>query len=202
MYRYFVLIWDAQDSTATADAKHLSDRLVQEQPEWTCVVDEAGLAAFHADAGGLEATSRDEATSCESRVLSGRRRGVVFGRLFKRGSELHTHPFGEAIDAIESERMCDSGGTHLIESYWGRYVAVLREGANQRVRVLRDPGGGLPCYLIRYKRIGIVFSEIEPCLKLEIMQFSINWKFVASMLPYSALQIRETGLNEVHELQP
>ena len=201
MYRYLVLIWDARDSDATADAGHLSSRLLQELPEWSRVVDEAGLAAFHADAGGLEATSRDKLTSCESRLLSGRRSGVVFGRLFRRGDESAPHPFNEPIDAIESERMCDSGGKHLIESYWGRYVAILREGANQAVRVIRDPSGGLPCYIARYRRITMVFSEIEPCIALGLLPFSINWKFIASMLPYSSLEIRETGLNEVHELQ-
>ena len=202
MYRYLVLIWDSQDASATSDARQLSSRLLQSQPEWSSVVDESGLAAFHAGAGGLDATSRDELTSCESRVLSGRRRGVVFGRLFRRGSELQSHAFCEPIDAIESERMCDSGGEHLIGNYWGRYVAVLREGANQKVRVVRDPSGGLPCYILRYNRVSVVFSDIEFCLRLDLQKFSINWKFIASMLPYSALQIRETGLKEVSELQP
>lgn len=202
MYRYLVLIWNAPDAEASSEAKAISARILQEQPEWSCVLDEAGLCAFHADAGGLDATSRDKLTSCESRVLSGRRRGVVFGRLFKGGDELQPHPFAQPIDAIESERMCDSGGEHLISGYWGRYVAILREGANQKIRVLRDPSGGLPCYIARYKRISVVFSDIESCLRLGLWRFSINWKFVASMLPYSALQIRETGLNEVHELQP
>jgi asparagine synthase (glutamine-hydrolysing) len=202
VYRYLVLIWDSQDATATSEARDLSRRLAQFQPEWSSVVDEAGLAAFHAGAGGLEATSREDLTSCESRVLSGRRKGVIFGRLFKRGNELQRHAFCEPIDAIESERMCDSGGEHLIESYWGRYVAVLREGANQRVRVVRDPGGGLPCYILRYGGVSIVFSEIEFCLRLGLLRFSINWNFIASMLPYSMLQVRETGLKEVSELQP
>lgn len=202
MYRYLVLIWDAQDSEATSDAGYLAACLLQKEPVWIRVADEAGLIAFHADAGGLDATARDKLTSCESRPLSGRRRGVVFGRLFKRGSELQSHPFGAPIDAIESERMCDSGGQHLIEAYWGRYVAILREGANQKVRVIRDPSGGLPCYIVRHKRVNFVFSDIEPCLALGLVKPSVNWKFIASMLPYSALQVRDTGLNDVHELQP
>jgi asparagine synthase (glutamine-hydrolysing) len=202
VYRYLVLIWGAQDPEAISDAVHVSGRLLGGDPAWSRVVDEAGLTAFHADAGGLDATSREKLTSCESRPLSGRRRGVVFGRLFKRGTELQPHPSGAPIDAIESERMCDSGGQHLIEAYWGRYVAILRDGANQSVRVIRDPSGGLPCYIARYRRISLVFSDVEPCLTLGLVKASINWKFIASMLPYSALQVRDTGLNEVHELQP
>src|SRR4029078_4660956 len=124
------------------------------------------LLAFHADAGGLDATSRDKLTSCDSRVLSGRRRGGVFGRLCRRGKELQPQVPGAPIDAIESERMCDSGGQYLIDEYWGRYVAVLREGANQRVRVVRDPSGGLPCYIAFHRRVSCVFSDIEPYLAL------------------------------------
>lgn len=200
MYRYLVLIWEGQDPAAASDAKRVGERLAREQPDWSRVVDETGLVAFHADAGGLDATARSQLTSCESRVLSGRRKGVVFGRIFRRGSELVSHAFGEPFDATESERMCDSGGVHLIENYWGRYVAVMRDG--HKVRVIRDPSGGLPCFMATWNRIGLVFSDIEFCMKLGLLQFSINWKFIASMLPYSSLQIRETGLNQVSELQP
>src|SRR4051794_25363821 len=77
VYRYLVLISDAQESNATSDARQISERVAHEQPFWSKLVDEAGLAAFHADAGGLDATSRDQLTSCESRVLTGRRKGVV-----------------------------------------------------------------------------------------------------------------------------
>lgn len=202
MYRYLVLIWDAEDPEAASDARQISERLAREQPDWSKLVDEIGLAAFHADAGGLNATARGQLTSCESRLLSGRRKGVIFGRLFRRGSELVSHAFGEPIDATESERMCDSGGVHLIEKYWGRYVSVLREGANQKVRVIRDPSGGLPCFIVSYHRVTFVTSDIEFCLKLGLLKFSVNWKFIASMLPYSSLQIRETGLDQVKELQP
>jgi asparagine synthase (glutamine-hydrolysing) len=68
--------------------------------------------------------------------------------------------------------------------------------------VLRDPTGGLPCFIAQHKRVSIVFSDMESCLDLRRLRFSINWKYIASMVPFSALQIRETGLNEVSELQP
>ncbi|MEJ1961528.1 MAG: asparagine synthase-related protein [Gammaproteobacteria bacterium] len=105
------------------------------------------------------------------------------------------------IDAIESERIGNSGGEHLLEGYWGRYVAIIRESPSRNVRVLRDPTGGLPCFITQYRRVKIVFSELESGLSLGLLQFSINWGFVASLVPFSALQIRETGLNEVSELQ-
>ena len=202
MYRYFVLSWDARNPQAAADAKLLSQRLFEGSPGWAVVSDEPGLSAFHAGAGGVEATTREQVTSCETRVLTGRRRGVLFGRLFLRGHELDAHAQNEPLDAVESERICDSGGSHLLESYWGRYVAIIREGSNRGIRVLRDPTGGLPCFMTEYGGVRIIFSDIEACLSLRLLRFSINWKYIASVVPYSALQIRATGLAEVTELQP
>ena len=202
MYRYFVLVWDGHDPEATSDARLVATRLAQASSDWTLVLEETGLMAFHAGAGGVQATSRDQVTSCESRLLSGRRRGVVFGRLFRRGHELQAHAPDEPIDAIESERIGETEGRHLLETCWGRYVAVIREGPNAKVRILRDPTGGLPCFILQYRQVRVVFSEIESCLSLDLLRFSINWKYIASMVPYSVLQVRETGLNEVSELQP
>jgi asparagine synthase (glutamine-hydrolysing) len=202
VYRYFVLTWDARNSQAATNAKVLAERLLESSSAWARAVDEPGLAAFHSGAGGVEATSRDQVTSCETRVLTGRRRGALFGRLFRLGHELEPRGLNEPLDAMESERICDSGGIHLLENYWGRYIAILREGANQGIRVLRDPTGGLPCFMTEYGGVRIIFSDVEACLSLRMLRFSINWRYVASVVPYSALQIRETGLTEVTELQP
>ena len=202
MYRYFVLAWDARNSDCVATAQWVAQRLQKADGAWKQVADEPGLLAFHAGAGGVGATSREQVTSCETRGLTGRRRGVLLGRLFRLGHELEPHDQNEPLDAIESERICDTGGKHLLESYWGRYVAIIREGANQGIRVLRDPTGGLPCFITEYRGVHIVFSDIGACLSLGLLTFSINWRFVASVVPYSALQIRETGITEVQELQP
>ncbi|HEU4626205.1 MAG TPA: asparagine synthase-related protein [Steroidobacteraceae bacterium] len=84
---------------------------------------------------------------------------------------------------------------------WGRYVAVLREARTGVVRVLRDPTGTLPCFVTQHERVHVVFSDVESCLSLGI-RFSVNWRYIAAYVPYSALQIRATGLNEVTEVQP
>jgi asparagine synthase (glutamine-hydrolysing) len=203
VYRYFVLIWDARNPEATADAVLVAARLQDKSSDWTLVAGEAGLQAFHAGAGGgIDATSRDQLTSCEARILTGRRRGVVFGRAFRCGQELQAHATGEPLDATESERIGATDGVHLIENCWGRYVAVVLEASGQAVWVLRDPTGGLPCFFTAYKTVRIVFSDVESCLGLGLLPLSLNWRFVESVVPFAALQIRETGLNEVTELQP
>jgi asparagine synthase (glutamine-hydrolysing) len=199
VYRYFVLIWDPENPRATSIAKVMSGRLRNASAEWERVVDEPGIEAFHAGAGGTDATSRDRVTSCETRVLAGGA-GALFGRAFPIGNELEGRPYCRPFSEAESGNIGESRGAHLIERYWGRYVAVLR--SRDGACVLRDPTGGMPCFFVEHEGVHIVFSEIGSCLSLELLTFSINWRYIAAFVPYSALQISDTGLNEVSEVQP
>ncbi len=196
MYRYFVLIWDPADAQARTDAALVAQRLRKSSTDWRKVLDAQGLIAFDSDASS-------HVTSCETRVLDGRVEGVVFGRAFRRGFEFHAHSLNQSFDADESERMGVTGGRHLIDEYWGRYVAVVRQSTGSNgVAVVRDPTGGLPCFETSYRGVRWVFSDVQACLSLGLVQFTINWKYVASFVAYSALQIRETGLREITEVQP
>ena len=195
MYRYFVLIWTSDDPRAEADAKLLKERLLQTPHAWSHVVDNPGFAAFHG-------TGRDDITSWETRAFTEPSRGVIFGRAFRRGQELVPHAYGEAIDAPASSRICSSGGEHLIDEYWGRYIAFFRDGSSGEICALRDPSGGLPCFVTHYGGVRVVFSDIESCVALRLFTFTINWRYAASYLVRPGLQIRETGLNEVIELLP
>jgi asparagine synthase (glutamine-hydrolysing) len=198
VYRYFVLIWDRENQRAASAAKFMANRLRSALSGWEQVASEPGFEAYHAGAGGTDSTSRDLVTSCETRVLAGG--GAVFGRAFPLGKELESRPYGQPFSEAESTNIGESGGTHLIERYWGRYVAVFR--SRDGLCVLRDPTGGLPCFFTEHEGVRIVFSEIGSCLSLELLKFSINWRYVAAFVPYSALQISDTGLNEVSEVQP
>lgn len=199
MYRYFVLIWNQADTRASTDAAFMAQRLRDSSSDWHKVLDLPGLIAFDADARGTHAASRAQATSCETRVLGGRPEGVVFGRMFRRGFEFQSHALNEPIDPDEAERIAVTGGRHLIDCYWGRYVAVIRAPG---AAIIRDPTGGLPCFEGSCRGVRWIFSDIQACLSLGLMPYSINWKYVASFVAYSALQIRETGLCEISEVQP
>jgi asparagine synthase (glutamine-hydrolysing) len=203
LYRYFVLIWDPTDSDAHAGAALVAQRLKESSSDWGIVLDSRGLIAFDADAGGTVSASRSRATSCETRLLTGRADGVVFGRVFRRGLELRSHALSQPFDADESELIRLTGGKHLIDCYWGRYVAVVRYfGEMSGVAVVRDPTGGLPCFETSFRGVRCIFSDVQALLSLGLIQLTINWRYVASFVAYSALQIRETGLREVAEVQP
>lgn len=171
MYRYVALIWDTANAAAATLIGHISQHFVA----WTRVVDEPGLVLFDVDVG-----------TSETRVLESGA-GAICGRLFANT--------GAPSDFVAT------GGRDLIDHHWGRYVAILRNAATGEVHVLRDPTGGLPCFATRLDDVHIVFSDLESILAVERLKFSINWQYVAAFVPYSALQIRATGLNEVTEIQ-
>jgi asparagine synthase (glutamine-hydrolysing) len=176
MYRYVALIWNAADPAATTVANLIAARLRATSAAWQRVFDADNVTLFHSGVGG---------GACETRLLE-RSAGAICGTLFPR----------------ESQPARVSDCRTLLERYWGRYVALLRDATTGAVSVLRDPTGTLPCFVTHHKGVNIVFSDLESCLALGLPRFSINWKFIAAYVPYSALQIRSTGLNEVTEIQP
>ena len=75
-----------------------------------------GLAVFHAGAraGANEAYLLQEAS------------GIVLGKLFSRCGAGTSISAPLSIGASETARI-DPGGRHLVDRYWGRYVAFLRD---------------------------------------------------------------------------
>lgn len=192
MYRYLVLVWNASDQQRAASARLLSSRLQSASPDWTCAVDRRGLIIFHAG---------DRAGSSETCVLA-RGSGAVFGKLFRRAAgEMGTFPISDSETDSEMGNVPISP-SHLLEQCWGRYVAVAEDAVADTVWVLRDPSGALPCFLTTFRGVHLVFSDLEDCVALELLRFSINWAYIGAVVSNSALQVRETGLNEVTEVLP
>jgi asparagine synthase (glutamine-hydrolysing) len=188
MYRYIALVWDDGGAQPRAVAEDLRQRVLAISKDWECVQHEPGFAALHAG---------ERRPSSITTPLSDRG-GVVFGRLFDRdGAAVPAR-----LDEAESAKVIITRGGRLLDCYWGRYVAAIRDPADGAVRVLRDPSGTLPCFLTTYRGVTLIFSDIEDCVALQVMRFSVNWAYVAAFVPYSSLQIRDTGLLGVSELQP
>lgn len=143
--------------------------------------------------------------SSQAYVLD-RNAGIVLGKVFERpannfgsGSErsIHDVTFG----APESQKVQQTNGKHLVEAYWGRYVALLRDHDGTNVRILRDPTGALPCQLTRHCGINIVFSNIEDCAALGLINTSINWDHIAAYMWFHRLVTDKTGLDAVRQIQ-
>ena len=192
VYRYLVLVWDPTQERSRVAVAMLTQHLAEHATGWSRAFDCAGLLVFQA---GEQPGSSTTASLADSA-------GVVLGRVFTRALDRPEAAARVSFDAVETSQIVASGGRWLLEKYWGRYVAVVRSGATDEVWVLRDPSGGVPCWLTTHEGVNILCSDIEDCETLGAGSFSVNWSYIAAFVAYPTLQIRNTALNEVSEVQP
>jgi len=190
LYRYAVFSWNAADSQQTAAAGRLLQRLQSTATDWETVFGIPGLQVLHAPHPG---------GACRAYVLDGNG-GVVLGKLFERGLDPNDVPFDPVLDRAESARLIESEGRHLIERYWGHYVAVLPAPDMRTRRLLRDPTGGLQCYLTKSAGVDVVLSDVEDCDTLGLTPFSVDWTHLTTFFHDNRLVTRTTGFKEVTQL--
>ena len=75
----------------------------------------------------------------------------------------------------------------------GRYVALVLNAATGERFVLRDPLGGMPCLLVVYQGVSLIFSDMDACARLGLMRFSVNWNYIRRLVVDCSLQSRETA---------
>jgi asparagine synthase (glutamine-hydrolysing) len=128
-------------------------------------------------------------------------RGCVVGQLFQKADSNPSALTPASLSADESDRIVETAGQHLLENYWGRYIAFVLEPASHAVHILRDPTGALPCFLARHEGVQIAFSQLEDFTRLGLRSLSINWKFIHAFLTGRDPQSVCTGLNEVQQIR-
>ena len=192
MYRYLALIWNPVDERSHLAALSLTERLSGGSTQWSRVLEGPGVATFHAD--------RHPGSSDAS--LLAHSAGVVFGKVFTRDIDRPGSAARVVFDDAESSQVVTTRGRRLFERYWGRYVAILRNAVTGEVWVLRDPSGGFPCWLTSHDGVSIVCSDIDDCHTLGGLSFTVNWNYITGFVAHAGLQVRDTALNEVSEVQP
>ncbi len=192
MFRYFALAWNVTDPLQREAAAFVLDRLKSSKVAWRSVFAQPGTEVF---------TAGEDSVSSQCCLLE-RNRGVILGRIFGKDIDTHTG-IGKRlkyIDASETERILDTHSRHLVGEYWGSYVAIVPGDQLGSVSLFRSPAGALPCLTTDFQGIKLIFSLMEDCASLEIIRFSINWKYVAR-LTIKTNFAAETGLNEVSEVR-
>lgn len=192
MHRYIVFVWNTQVAERNALADTLERRLKSRFPNWTCAFRSAGLEVWQAPAK----------TRAAQAYRLHRNAGIVLGKVFTRESTVDCNPgeevrFGER----ESEKVQFSNGRHLIEHYWGRYVAIVKREHGAEVRIVRDPTGAVPCFITSFRNIDVVCSHLDDCAKLGLVSCSINWDHVAGYLWFDHMVTAHTGLEHVRQVQ-
>jgi len=190
MFRYIALIWNDADPAAGEAARQLAGRLRSQPLQWHATLDEPGLVVF---------ASGERPGSSECYPLQGSA-GVVLGKLFTRSTAGDSVSAPPAFDANESAKVVATAGRHLIDAYWGRYVAFLRDAASRTAWVLRDPTAALPCQVVAHGGVQVHFSSMEDGVQLGLGNFSVDWKYIAAALCYMRLQLNATALDGVSQV--
>jgi asparagine synthase (glutamine-hydrolysing) len=187
MYRFVALLWHPADAHQRARTTSLANAFVTSRPGWSVVYDGPGALALHAGSHPLRAPGY---------VLSGNC-GVILGKLFRK--ENGDHATARQI-GNETRRIIDSGGQHLIDHYWGAYVAVLYDAARGRHHVLREPTTNLACYRTGDRGIEVFFSHAEDCVTLLPRRFDVDRHYLARWLLLNRLISRNCGIEGIEDV--
>jgi asparagine synthase (glutamine-hydrolysing) len=187
VFRYLVLMWDAQSVASSSEVAELRCRIQATSPNWQVALAADGVTVLIADA---------------SRAMSAHRlrdgAGVVLGEIFVRSRDLDSDAL--APDArfgpLETEAALCSGGRTFESCYWGNFVAVLVDDRRRRRLVYKDPCGTLPCQFTRQGGVQLVFSCLGDCREIGI-RFSVNKEFVRARAVNGFLDLDIPSLNGV-----
>lgn len=180
MFRYFTLVWPAENEHAASVAALVRQRLLGRDLTWKAVLQAPGLEAFCA---GISPGSGGVLP------LSGHP-GAFLGTLFHSSSSHRVYDLGDSA----SQRLLDSQGKAAIESYWGSYVLVLLERTAHRVTILRGPLSSLPCFWAVYRGVTLIFSCVDDCLSLGFLRFAIDWDCICAQVVGGDYLARQTAL--------
>lgn len=121
--------------------------------------------------------------------------GAVAGALFPR------HGPAREISTLSASAhgvFAQLGMDHLLGAWWGGYVAVQRRG--ERLEILRDPSGALPCYRGAGQGCVLFASDLDLLLAGGAVVPGIDWNALARILWSSGLPTRATALAGVTAL--
>ena len=187
MVRFLAFTWDPSVESQAQCAKHLEERLRTKLP-WSMEASCGGLIVYSAST---------QVNAMEAHPLFGGA-GTVLGTAFRRIEDDRTVAEKAVFDRFETAAIISTHGLHLIESYWGRYVAFMYDSARRRSCILRDPTGAVPCLTATLGPLTLYFSDISDVDSLGLREFRINWDYMYERLivPWR-LEARETGLSGV-----
>jgi asparagine synthase (glutamine-hydrolysing) len=192
MFRYIALSWDSGSLAGQQMAMRLALKLRMPVFDWQTVLDRPGLTVF---------TTGDQARINTAYPLLPDQ-GVILGKLFRRSDLDRPLAPDVALKDGDITAIVRSQGRALIDDYWGRYVAILYDAASGGTRLLRDPGGTLPCYLMQHAGVHVIFSWLDDVLTMmpSLPAPTISWDYMAVHVPAGHLESRETALNEVTQV--
>lgn len=190
MFRYVATIWNPSSEVQNGTAASIGNYMRMNAPSWRAVMQAPGLVVYCTgmSRGALDAIALPGGV------------GVVLGTLFDQVPDNDDIPHTAQPAAAQARRILTTEGRELTERYWGRYVAFLRNSADNTTFVIRSPTGELDCLGASLHGVKLYFSGTEDVPFLNLLVVSINWDYVASDLATMLPETRQTGLREVERL--
>ncbi len=191
MYRYIAMVWDKEDISATQAAVHIRNKILNSPTSWRIAYESKGLTVLHTG----ENKGRMQACKLEN---SG---GVILGKLFKTSPRGDHSSVDYNLGEGESRKIVKTSGKYLINHYWGRYIAFLNDKEADKMFVLKGPVEGFGSYYFDYHGVTFYFSFFQDISELNLLNFSINWHYIAVYMKFSTTKKFSTALNELFMLQ-
>lgn len=188
MYQFIFCCWDPSQPSEVDAAIHLSRSIQRVHCDWYVALENVGFK-FYAPKHGLAEQSLS--------FLHGNR-GLILGQLFaKRGATgTDREETSPGLSEDETTRTIVSGGRHLIEQYWGSYVALLLQPRIPQTIVLRSPMCQFGCFTVEHRHVLIGFGCISDLAALNVVPLSVSWNFIAHSLQRTFLP-DQTAITEV-----
>ncbi len=123
--------------------------------------------------------------------------GVIVGTLRTMGV---TGPL-EHLARGAAEAVRGSRGQHLIDRYWGNYVAVLARPEGGAIDVLRAPLGGLPCFHVTMGNVVFFASDLALLIDVGLYTPRLDRAALVRQLAASDVRRHETCLSGLSEVR-
>lgn len=186
MLRFAAFEWKARDRARADQAAAFERRLLDSTLPWTVVLDVAGLKVMCAHSTHSASRAR--------RLPNGA--GVILGVVFERtdSDKVPRQTTRPQIREDEADKIVATQGRHLIDHYWGRYIAFIVKRDTNSHWVLNGPASDLPCLYGPRAGLRVYCSDIADFFHLDHTPVDINWQYIAMHLaiprhtPWTALQ--------------
>jgi asparagine synthase (glutamine-hydrolysing) len=190
---FFVAIWNAKDGRATATAAHIRQRIDSLLPPLATPLEQPGLMLRF----------RNSKSDALPALTSTGSNAVFLGTCFRNGrSNAIGRPEAASLATKSEEaKLISTSGRSAITDYWGSYVLVLRNPANQTAFVLKSPMGVIPCFQVSIRGVSLFFSSVEDLASLRILSLSIDWKYILAQASLGDYLTRETALDPIVSIQ-
>lgn len=190
MYRFLAFAWQDPEDRAGEIRQSIDETAARDGRAWSPAYRRRGLEVWHAD---------DRPGRMDSIPLPDG--GVILGRVLSR---MDGFPDWTSCSLTEAAGGPDPAGKAewLFANVWGSYVGFFPPQHGQAPAAVRDPGGGLPCYRVRWNGFDVFTSNIELLGSFPGLRLSVDLEALTSHVLLPLVGKARTCLKEVGEVLP